>query len=160
MRAIEILTGAVLALALAVPAAAAPLDDAKQILDATAPMHCELLKMQFQARGTPQDSPAYAELAQRYAARSAAIERALAADMQRFEQARAMLDARGRDELSAHGTALLQACASEANRETGMQIPVQPEAKRKLKVAPYVPAEKSLSPGAMPNSPVEAQNPQ
>jgi hypothetical protein len=159
MRAIRFVTGA--ALALALPAAAAPLDEAKALLDALAPVHCELLKMQFQASGIPLESAARGALAQRYAERATAIEQATAADMQRFEAARAMLDGPGRDELTAHGTALMQACAAEARRETGVRIPVQPATQPQLKAAPYVPPQhKAMGVEAAPRGAIEAQDPQ
>lgn len=151
MRRIEFLTGALLAVAL--PAMAAPLDDAKRILDATAPMHCELLKMQVQARVSGPTQ----ELQQG----SAAIEQALALDVQPFEAARTLLDGPQYDELTAHAVALMKACASQVERETGIRVPVQPAAAPpKLKVAPYAPAEKSLGIQAVPTDPLQSQDPQ
>ena len=151
MRAIQILAGALLTVAL--PAAAAPLDDAKRILDATAPMHCEILKMQVQMRS----GAGTQELQQR----SAAIEQALGPDMQRFEAARATLDGPAQDQLTAHAMTLMQACARQVERETGIRVPVQPAAAQpKLKVAPYAPMEKSLGVQAVPADPLQAQDPQ
>jgi hypothetical protein len=151
MRALEILTGALLAAAL--PAAAAPLDDAKRILDATAPMQCELLKLHVQARS--------GSLAQDAQQRSAAIEQALAPDAQSFEAALALLNGPQHDELVAHAVTLMKACASQVERETGLRVPVQPAAAQpKLKVAPYAPVEKAVGVQGGGPAALQSQDPQ
>lgn len=128
------------ALALATSAHAGGLDEAKAILDASAPLQCELLTLHFRMLAATRESPNDATASKRYEDRGSDLQRALAGDMQRFEAARATLTPEEQTRLAGHGVSLLKACARQAEQSYGMHIPVQPEMPAPpLKVVPYTP---------------------
>ena len=124
MRSLPTLIAATLAAA-STPAMAS-LEEAKALLDAAAPQHCEVLTLQLNARALPAGSPQREEASAAAARRAADVERALAPQMARFESARASLAGAQRDELQSHARRLLDECATRAYAAHGAQPPLEP----------------------------------
>ena len=119
---------ALAAAALALPAGA-DVGDARRILDETAPLHCELLNLRYEALAVPAGK-ARLEFAEQVREHAGAIEGRLAEESVRFHREMALLPPAERAEIEAHAMALMQKCAQDASARHGVRLalPVRPAA--------------------------------
>jgi len=149
---------------LATSSLAAAMDEARAFAARLAQLRCELVAMQYEARGVPAGTPAHERLAGRLSSRAAEVERELAPARERFLAGRDSLTTEELEELAGTSAAAIARCSGAAEAsyrarvEGGMAEPPTP---RPGTVAPYAraPREKLLAPEARTPAAIQAQTP-
>ena len=142
----------------------ANMDEARQFVERTATLRCELIDLQYQLQGTPTESPAHNEVAAKLYKRAAEVQRELGPGMQRFESTQSELTGEQLQLLARHAMAITEACAKQATDDLRARIQagtaVAPGPRAKV-VVPYTPPatrEKSLRQGDATGA-LQAQQP-